>query len=150
MAHFTRLLTATAAAVAMAAAVAHAQPGPGPRAPRLQRPAHGLAGLNLTDTQRDQIWKLREDHRAATRDEAFELRTARRELRRETLADQPDPQKIENLRAQVAELSSALQNRRLELREHIAQVLTPEQREILRQRQEQGRDARTRRPSRLR
>lgn len=149
MAHFTRLVAAAAAVLALAPAVAHAQAGPG-RAPGMPRQARELAGLNLTDAQRDQIWKLREDHRAAVRDEAFKLRTARRELRRETLAEQPDPQKIETLRAQVTELSSVLQNRRLELRQQMAQVLTPEQREVLRKRQDQRPDARPRRPRRLR
>lgn len=125
MAQRFRFVLVTAGAVALAAATGLAQ------APA---PARRAEGLNLTDAQREDMRKLREEHRAATRDAAQKLRDANRRLREELYAASPDEAKIAALKTEVTELSEQLQARRLDHQERMARILTPEQRQLVRER----------------
>ncbi len=130
MSRYARFLAMTVLALTAATAIVTAQtPPPGPR----QRARQFMAGLNLTDAQREQIRTLREQHRSAVGEERQQLRDARRELRSQMLVDTPDQARIDALQEQVASLSQQLQARRLDLQQKIAQVLTPEQRQFLRE-----------------
>jgi Spy/CpxP family protein refolding chaperone len=126
-------LLATAGLVAVVSATGWAQAPQGPA----RRPGPGdrgfLAGVSLTDTQRDQIRALREEERAGARDQLQQMRDAQRVLHEEIFADSPNQSKIDGLQQQVTSLSQQLQVRRLELQQRIAQVLTPEQRRYVRE-----------------
>ncbi|HSL20072.1 MAG TPA: periplasmic heavy metal sensor [Vicinamibacterales bacterium] len=144
MARFSRLLIGTAAAVALAAGAALAQaqapaPQPQTRAPRA-RAARLAAQLNLTDAQREQIRKVREDNRVALRDQTLKLRDARRALQDALYADAPDQGTIDTLKSEIAQLTQQVEARRLEIQEEIARIYTPEQRQILRERRNLIRD----------
>src|SRR5512141_1624060 len=99
MSRYARLFGLTVLAISLAATSGIAQtpaPQPAPQpAPRGERPRPGLAGLNLTDAQRQQIRTLREHNRAAGRDQVRQLREARQSLRAEMYADAPDQNKID-------------------------------------------------------
>lgn len=114
----SRVLTvflASACALSFAAATALAQPAPSP-------PPTG-GPLNLTDAQRDEIRKLRDETRAARREDAAKL-----------LADDPDQGKIASLKNDIAQLSHQIQARRLDQQERLSRIFTPEQRRLLRER----------------
>lgn len=149
MARYSRFLGLTVLAVILGATSGVAQTTaaqtrrqPGQRADRF------MAGLNLNDTQRDQIRALREQHHTVVREQMQQLRDARQALRGETFAESPDQGKIDSLKQQVATLSQQLEARRLELQQQIAQILTPEQRQYLRDHRGQMRQFRGRRMNR--
>ncbi len=97
--------------------------GPGP-----------LAGVNLSEAQRDQIRDLREHNRASMREQMQQLRDAQKALHQEIFAEAPNQSKIDGLQQQVLALRQQSEARRLELQQRIAQVLTPEQRKFVRER----------------
>lgn len=131
-----------AAATGLAQAPAQPETPPGARAPRAE-------GLNLTDAQRDEMRKLREEHRAATRDAAQKLRDANRQLREALYAASLDETKIAALKTEIAELSQQLQARRFDQQERMARILTPEQRQLVRERRIRMDDRRRARMQRL-
>jgi Spy/CpxP family protein refolding chaperone len=106
--------------------------------------------LGLTDVQREEIRKLREEHRAAVREEAQKFRDASRQLRAEIYAANPDQGKIDSLKAEVAQLSQQLHLRRLEQQERISRILTPEQRQLMLERRQFLRGFREGRADRMR
>ena len=148
MARYSRFLGLTVLVVALGATSGVAQTPPQPQRQPGQRADRFMAGLNLTDTQRDQIRALREQQRTVVRDQMQQLRNARQALRSETFADAPDQGKIDSLKQQVAALSQQLEARRLDLQQQIAQILTPEQRQYLREHRGQVRQFRGRRMNR--
>ena len=125
-----KVFTAAAGALALAALVGYAQAQPGPAGPG----ARASRWLNLTEAQRDEIAKLRDEHRAAMRDQATALRDARRALHTEIFADNPDEAKIESLKEQLAQLDQQLHLRRIDLQTRMSRVFTPEQRRLIRER----------------
>lgn len=139
MRRMVRGVTIAGAALMLAAftgqAQAQAQAGAGQRGERAgqgQR-ASRAAALNLTDTQREQIRKLREDHRAALREPLQQLREARNQWRAELSSDQSDPARLEQLRGEVLRLSQQVEASRLQMQEQRLSILTPEQRQTLRE-----------------
>lgn len=129
-----------ACALALAGVTGYAQQAPQAgqttEQARPARPWRGMPGLNLTDAQRDEIAKLREEHRAATREDSQKLRVAKRQLRDEVFADNPDQNKIATLKSDIAQLSQQLEARRLDEQERFARILTPEQRKLMREHRE--------------
>jgi Spy/CpxP family protein refolding chaperone len=85
----------------------------------------GLPGLELTDTQRDQVRAIVQQERPAN---AGEHQKLHRQLRAELLADSPDEQKIDTLRQQLAQARADALSHEISVQRKIAQVLTPEQR----------------------
>lgn len=154
MSRYARLFGLTVLAISLAATSGLAQtpaPQPAPQpAPRGERARPGLAGLNLTDAQRQQIRTLREHNRAAGRDQMRQLREARQSLRAEMYADAPDQNKIDALRQQMTTLAQQIEGRRLDVQQQIAQILTAEQRQFMREHRGQFRPYRARRMNRLR
>jgi len=96
----------------------------------------GLRGLNLTEEQRDKIFKLRHDQEPALRDKLKDLRAAREDLEALTRAPTYDEAKIraqtDKSAAVIAEL--ARMNARTEYQ--IYQLLTPEQKKQLDERKD--------------
>lgn len=142
MSRFSRFLGISLAVAALSVTTGFAQAPARPADPGQARGARAhrfMAGLNLTDAQREQIRTLRNEHRTALRDQVRQLRDARRALRAETFADSPDAAKLQSLKEQVATLSQQVETRRLEMQQEIAQILTPEQRQYMRDHQPQMR-----------
>ena len=90
-----------------------------------------LRGADLTEEQRTAIKAIREAERPAEPPVEGRLR---RELHAEVFAEAPDTQKIATLQQQLAESQSARLAREVATEQKIAQVLTPEQREKIRER----------------
>jgi Spy/CpxP family protein refolding chaperone len=98
----------------------------------------GLAALNLTDDQRAKITDL---HRAE-RDQAAalqdQLEVARKALHREIFADKRDSGRINDLSGSIAKLERQLADVHIRTASSVADILTPEQRETMRLRDERA------------
>lgn len=85
-----------------------------------------LRGVELTDAQREQIRAImdpmREDSPAA------KVRDLDKELQLAILADSPDTQKIDELKAAIAAGTAEELSHRVEVESKIVQILTPAQR----------------------
>lgn len=117
--------------------------GPGLQGRRGGGPAFGgilgaARGLELTDDQRASI----DDVARGTRDQAApvadELQVARRALHRAVFADARDEAEVNELAAQVASLEQQLHAIHLKAELAAADVLTPDQKEIVRTRPQRG------------
>jgi len=109
--------------------------GRGPGRPGPGGPMGILPGLNrvdLTDAQREQIRAILEQARA-TGDPGEKVRQAEQALHAAVLADTPDSQAIEAARTAINSAQTAELDRRIELMQRVAQVLTPAQRQQLAQ-----------------
>jgi periplasmic protein CpxP/Spy len=96
-----------------------------------------LRGVQLTDSQREQIRAIHEQARtsAAEPGQALQLR---RDLHLALLADTPDQQRVASLKQAIAAAQAEGLARRGEVLGRVAQVLTPEQRAEVRQRLDQA------------
>jgi Spy/CpxP family protein refolding chaperone len=93
-----------------------------------------LRQLNLTDAQREQIRSLTSEQRK--QDQASPMQTVaqlHRSLQAAIMADNPDTNQIEQLRASIAEAEANALSARIDLELKIAQILTPEQRQQARE-----------------
>ncbi|MEP6918361.1 MAG: Spy/CpxP family protein refolding chaperone, partial [Acidobacteriota bacterium] len=91
-----------------------------------------LRALNLTDSQREQIRALSQHRRDGTAPQATAA-GLHRQLQVALMADTPDPQKVEQLKAAIGAATAEELAARVELETQIAQILTPEQRAQARQ-----------------
>jgi periplasmic protein CpxP/Spy len=115
-----------AAAIAIPVVAQPPQGGPG-RGPGAAGPLPILRGLNLTDTQREQIRALTDAQRSG-QNPRRNLMDLERRLQQAIFADTPDQQKIDDLKNSIAAATAAELTARIDLQSRIAQVLTPEQR----------------------
>jgi periplasmic protein CpxP/Spy len=99
-------------------------PGPGPF-PMLQR-------LDLTDAQKEQVRAILTE--TAGQETRQALGKLQQDLNDAVLADTPDPARIEQLKASIAEAEANALAQRVDVQLRIAQILTPEQREKARER----------------
>jgi Spy/CpxP family protein refolding chaperone len=126
MTRLSKSLVAVAGAALLAVAAVQAQtPAPAPRQAGPRVPG-------LTDTQRDEIRKMRDENRVAMREHTDKLREIRRQYDDQLYAAAPDGTKLAALRTEVLELSQKIEALRLEHHERMLQVLTPEQRQAMR------------------
>jgi len=96
--------------------------GPGGPMPMLRQ-------LNLTDAQKDQVKALVEAHRKdADQAPGRKFMELQRSLETALLADTPDVNQIDQLRASIAEAEASMLAARVDLQLKIAQILTPDQR----------------------
>ncbi len=97
-------------------------------------PPGGILGmvhqLDLTDTQKEQIRGLMEDARSGG-DPGEAVRTAEQKLHAAILADAPDPQAIDGLKAAANTAHASELDHRIEMMQKVAQMLTPAQRQQL-------------------
>ncbi len=132
-------LTLAAGLLAFVAAPATlAQPGPGPggrlgQGPRFATPPPTQA-LQLTEEQRTKLDALMSEVRTKAGPIRERVRSLRQQLRTELLADKPDEAKIKQLRGDLAKAEQELTGLRLDQQTRFAQILTPEQRKLLRER----------------
>lgn len=110
--------------------------GPGPGRGGPGGPMGILPGLNqvgLSEAQRAQVRTILEQERQPGTDPGEKVRQAEQALRAAVLADVPDVQAIESARTALNAAHGAELDRRIELMQKVAQVLTPAQRQQLAQ-----------------
>jgi Spy/CpxP family protein refolding chaperone len=86
--------------------------------------------LDLTDAQREQLRTLIESSRPAG-DPGAAIKDAEQKLHAAVLADPPDLQAIEALKAALITAHAATLDHRIEMMEKLAQILTPAQKQEL-------------------
>jgi Spy/CpxP family protein refolding chaperone len=96
-----------------------------------------VSQLDLTDAQREQIRALAEEGRQGG-DPGAPIRAAEEKLHAAVLADTPDLQAIDGLKATLNTAHAAELDHRIEMMRKVAQILTPAQRQQLLQMQPQG------------
>ena len=87
-----------------------------------------LHELNLTEGQRDQIFKVFHEQAPVIREKAKEIRKSREELRALTFSAQYDEAKVKALAEQGAKAAAELTELRAANLNKVYQLLTPEQR----------------------
>lgn len=141
---WTTLVAVLIGAIALVTVAAQAQEA---RQPPQERQGHGrtsgpgrgmglgpgLARLDLTDQQREQIRAIMQEARNASEAPDRNLGSLQRELRAAIFADTPDRAKIDQLKATIAEAQASALNARISVDLKIAEVLTPEQRAAARE-----------------
>jgi protein CpxP len=109
--------------------------GPGgPGGPGILAMVHQL---DLTDAQREQLRALAEEGRQGG-DPGAPMRAAEQKLHAAVLADTPDLQAIESLKAALTSAHAAELEHRVDMMRKVAQILTPAQRQQLLQMEPQG------------
>jgi Spy/CpxP family protein refolding chaperone len=107
--------------------------GPGPGYGRGYGPGGGLAALNLSDEQRDKIAAIQEEHRKKNWDRMGQMRSEQFKLRRMYSAEKVDPAAVGEQQKKVDDLRRQVIQSRVEARNQVQAVLTPEQRKQFRQ-----------------
>lgn len=92
-----------------------------------------MAGLNLTDEQRQKVLAIQEEHRKKNWTAMGEVRAEQYKLRSLSGADKVDADKVAEQQKKVDELRRQLLKSRVETHNQMAAVLSPEQRKLLRQ-----------------
>jgi Spy/CpxP family protein refolding chaperone len=132
---------------------AHAQPAPegmhGPQHAGMHHGWHGghgemggmraLRALDLTEAQRDQIFKIHHDQAPAFRDQMKKVRASRDELQKLALADKLDQAAVRRAADTQAKALSDLAVMRVQTMNRVRALLTPEQKAKLDQMHEQRR-----------
>jgi len=134
----TVMAAALGAASVMAQGAGQGQPrgrGFGPGGPPGVFPM--LHQLDLTDAQQQQLRTMMQDERRAN-DQAVQVHSAEQKLHAALLADTPDLQAIETLKAALNSAHAAELDHRIEMMQKVAQILTPAQRQKLVQLEAQG------------
>jgi len=91
-----------------------------------------LALLDLTEEQREKIAALQEENRRKNWDVMGQMRTEQFKLRQMYFTDKPDPEAIAAQQQKVDVLRRQIIKSRVEARNQIAAILTPEQRQQFR------------------
>ena len=142
------LLIAGGAGLGIAAAGALAQErGPAAGEPQL-RAAHGmhhggggqrwLRGLDLTEAQRDQVFKIFHEQAPAMREHAKAAREAGRELRAAATSPNFDPARARSLADAQAKAMAEMAFLRADATSRVVAILTPEQRQKLQELRSRG------------
>jgi Spy/CpxP family protein refolding chaperone len=131
-----------AGSLAFAIPAAQAQPFEHGRAMQAHQVRGGgmgmLRGLDLTEAQRDQVFKIFHDQAPAMRERMKATRAAHEELRKATTAQPFDSARVRQLADAVGKAHADAAYARAESMSRVAAVLTPEQRAKLEQRREHG------------
>src|SRR3954468_2596148 len=99
----------------------------------------GLQALNLSEAQRDQVFKIHHDQAPAFRDQMKKVRASREELQKLARADKFDAAAVRRAADAQAKSLSDIAVMRAQTASQVRQVLTPEQRTKLDQMREQRR-----------
>lgn len=92
-----------------------------------------LGALDLTDEQQDKIFAIQEENRQKNWDTMGQMRSEQFKLQRMYRGNQVDPNAVAEQQKKVDELRRQMLKSRLEARNQIEAVLTPEQRKQVRQ-----------------
>jgi len=88
-----------------------------------------MRGLNLTEQQRDQIFKIHHDSVPAMREQMKQVQKARMDLRQVAMADKFDEAKARQAADAQAKAMANMAVMRAQTMNRVRQVLTPEQRQ---------------------
>lgn len=131
-----------ASSVAVAVPAAQAQPFEHDRAMQAHQMRGGgmgmLRGLDLSEAQRDQVFKIFHDQAPAMRERMKATRAAHEELRKATAAATFDSARVRQLADAVGKAHAEAAYARAENMSRVLAVLTPEQRAKLEQRRGRG------------
>ena len=100
-------------------------------------PMEHMRALNLTEPQRDQIFKIHHDSVPAMREQMKQVQKARTDLRQIAMADKFDEAKARQAADAQAKAMSNMAVMRAQTMNRVRQVLTPEQRQKMDQMREQ-------------
>ena len=89
----------------------------------------GMRGLNLTEAQRDQIFKIHHDSVPAMREQMKQVQKARDDLRQIAMADKFDEARARQAADAQAKAMANMAVMRAQTMNRVRQVLTPEQRQ---------------------
>lgn len=138
--HVRRFLVASSLAFGLGSgALAQSDEGPGPM------PSHGmgmhrmLRHLDLSDAQRDQVFKIFHDQSPAMRERMKAMRAARGDLEKLALASAFDRERARAIADTEAKAISDMEVLRAESMARVRELLTPEQRAKLDQMREHRR-----------
>ncbi|HYL90925.1 MAG TPA: Spy/CpxP family protein refolding chaperone [Burkholderiales bacterium] len=92
-------------------------------------PMTHMRGLNLTEAQRDQIFKIHYEQMPAMREQMKQVEKARNDLRQIALADKFDEARARQAADAQAKAIAAMAVMRAQAMNRVRQVLTPEQRQ---------------------
>jgi len=107
--------------------------GFGPGGGRGFGPGGGLAALDLSSEQRDKIAVIQEENRRKNWDAMGQMRAEEFKLRQMFNADKVDSNAVAEQQKKVDELRRQMLKSRVDARNQIAAILTPEQRKQFRQ-----------------
>jgi Spy/CpxP family protein refolding chaperone len=110
----------------------------------MARPMSFVRGLQLTDAQDDQIFKILHDSAPALRERMKILRPAREELDRLIRADAFDAERAREIANTQAQAIAEVARLRAETMHRIRAILSPEQRAMLDRRREERHQRRLR------
>ena len=138
--HVSLLAVAVAGLALVAGGVSFAQnPPPGPPGPRFGRqagtpagPMGRFRGLDLTQAQRDQLKALAAARRERGAPAGAQVRELTQALQTELFADAPDQGRIEQLKIDLSLAQKQALDERVAAELEMAAILTPEQRQRLR------------------
>ncbi|MGQ0734921.1 MAG: Spy/CpxP family protein refolding chaperone [Acidobacteriota bacterium] len=131
----------------------HAQGGPGPGhrmgGPRGLVRQFGVRGIDLTDSQRDHVRKIRAAQRDAVRDVSSRLRDGHRALAELSRAAEVDESAVRAASTTVANALADGALLRAKIQREVAAILTPEQQQHLAERRQRLQERRGERQQRL-
>jgi Spy/CpxP family protein refolding chaperone len=107
--------------------------GPGMRGGYGRGPGGGLAGLDLSSEQRDKIAAIQEENRQKNWNAMGQLRSEQFKLGQMYNAEKIDSAAVSEQQKKVDELRRQMLKSRLDARNQVMAILTPEQRKHLRQ-----------------
>jgi Spy/CpxP family protein refolding chaperone len=138
---FAALLLGGFAALEASAAGRHAQNGP--HGPGMQGYGeqgdwhgggdHGLASLNLSQSQKDRIAKIRESHQKDMIQSRADLQLAQLEFRKLMRSDDPDKRALNAQIDRMSSIRADMMKSRVDQRLQVRDILTPDQRSKLRE-----------------
>ncbi len=138
--HIAAFLLASSAALGLApAAQAQGEPSHGSMGMHRGGPMMMLRGLDLTEAQRDQVFKIFHDQEPAVHEQMKQVRQARENLMKLAAADRFDELQARQAADAQAKALSTLAVIRAQSIHRVREVLTPEQRARLDQRSQQRR-----------
>jgi len=137
----SKTIAAALCAGTLGLGLAHAQPAPegGQQPGGFHHMRHhggdgemrGLRALNLTEAQRDQIFKIHHDQAPAFRDQMKKVRASREELQKLARADKFDQAAVRRAADTQAKALSDMAVMRVQASNQVRAVLTPEQKSKL-------------------
>jgi protein CpxP len=98
-----------------------------------------MRGLDLSEAQRDQIFKIHHDQAPAMREQMKQVQKARTDLRQIAMADKFDEARARQAADAQGKALAAMAVMRAQSMSRVRQVLTPEQRSKMDQMREHGR-----------
>ena len=124
--------------VASSLALGVAYAAPGGRFHGAEGEMHGpmmrLRGLDLTEAQRDQVFKIFHDQQPAMREQMKAIGQARRDLAQAATGDQYDAKRVQAAADAQGKAVTQIALLRAQTMQRVSQVLTPEQRAKVKQR----------------